>query len=402
MWAPLAIEHKPFRRAPGGRWWTARPRARQDGFTEDLSMLNRRAVLGSFAALGAAGAAQAAEPVPAGPGPRNLITDVPGLKVGQAQDAKVRTGVTVILPDAEAVCAVDVRGGGPATRETDVLRLENLVQTVDAIVLSGGSVYGLASADSVAAWLGARKRGFQMMPSATVPPSPIVPTACLYDLANGGDKAWGESPPYQGLALKALEAAGDRFALGSAGAGTGADSGGIKGGVGSASVVSADGMTVGAIVAVNSMGSAVAPGSKRFWAAPYEIGKEFGGLGPVDVKALPDDWAQALFRARARANTTIACVATDVVLNRAECQRIAIMAQDGMARALRPVHSPFDGDLVFAMSTGKREISGPIPRQFVVARLGALAADTLARAIARAVYEATAWPGDPVKAWRDL
>jgi D-aminopeptidase len=367
-------------------------------------MLNRRSVLGSFAAFGATGAAAAAEPTApsSGPGPRNLITDVPGLKVGQAAEPAARTGVTVILPDAAAVCAVDVRGGGPATRETDALKPENLVQTVDAIVLSGGSVYGLASGDAVAAVLGAKGRGFAMAPMPGVPPSPIVPTASLYDLANGGNKAWGEAPPYRALAAKALAAAGADIQLGTAGAGAGAGSGGIKGGIGSASAVSFDGFTVGAIVAVNSMGSAVAPDSKRFWAAPFEIGKEFGGLGPVDVHALPDDWMAALMKARARENTTIACVATDAVLTRVECQRIAIMAQDALPRALRPVHSPFDGDLVFALATGKKPIAGPMPREFVVARLGALAADTLARSIARGVYEATAWPGDKLKAWRDL
>lgn len=366
-------------------------------------MLDRRAVLASLAALGAASGAKAAEP-PAAPatGPRNLITDVPGLKVGQAEDAAVRTGVTVILPDQAAVCAVDARGGGPASRETDVLKPENLVQTADAIVLSGGSVYGLASGDAVAAVLGAKGRGFAMMAAPGVPPSPIVPTACLYDLANGGNKQWGESTPYRALAAKALAAVGDDFRLGTAGAGAGAHAGVIKGGTGSASAVTMDGFTVGAIVAVNSMGSPVAPGSKKFWAAPFEIGKEFGGLGPVDVHALPDDWMMALMQARARENTTIACVATDAVLSRVECQRIAIMAQDGLPRALRPIHTPFDGDLVFALATGKKPISGPMPREFVVARLGALAADTLARSIARGVYEATAWPGDKSKAWRDL
>jgi D-aminopeptidase len=366
-------------------------------------MFHRRLVLAALAAFGATAGAKAAGPPPAPvTGPRNLITDVEGLKVGQAEDAGARTGVTVILPDQAAVCAVDVRGGGPATRETDVLRPENLVQTVDAIVLSGGSVYGLASGDAVAAALGAKGRGFAMAPMPGVPPSPIVPTACLYDLANGGDKTWGEATPYRVLASKALASAAEDFRLGTAGAGAGAGSGGIKGGTGSASAVTADGFTVGALVAVNSMGSATAPGSKRFWAAPYEIGKEFGGLGPVDIHALPDDWMAALMKARARENTTIACVATDAVLTRVECQRIAIMAQDGLPRALRPVHSPFDGDLVFALSTGRKPISGPMPREFVVARLGALAADTLARSIARGVYEATAWPGDRIKAWRDL
>jgi D-aminopeptidase len=357
---------------------------------------------------GAAGAgravAQAAPAQTARTGPRNLITDVPGLKVGQADDAAVRTGVTVILPDKAAVCAVDVRGGGPATRETDALSPQNLVQEVDAIVLSGGSVYGLASGDGVAAWLGAHDRGFQGLPMPGVPRSPIVPTACLYDLPNGGKKTWGQEPPYRRLALRAVEAAGERFRLGTAGAGYGAGSGGLKGGIGSASVLTPDGVTVGAIVAVNSMGSVVAAGTKKFWAAPLEIGKEFGGLGSAGLTAAPDDWINVRPRAQARANTTIACVATDVALTRVEAQRVAIMAQDGLARAIRPIHAPFDGDVVFAISTGRQEApaAAAIARQFMVARIGALAADTLARAIARAVYEATTWPGSDMKAWRDL
>src|SRR5471032_2383168 len=193
----------------------------------------------------------------AGPGPLNLITDVPGLLVGQAMDAAARTGVTVILTDERAVCAVDVRGGGPGTRETDILAAETLVEAVDAVVLSGGSVYGLAAADGVAAWLGARGRGFGLVERPGVPKSPIVPAAILYDLANGGDKAWGLEPPYRVLGIAAVEAAGRRFALGSVGAGAGATAGALKGGLGSASVVSADGYSVGALAAVNSFGAVV-------------------------------------------------------------------------------------------------------------------------------------------------
>lgn len=174
-----------------------------------------------------------------GPGPRNLITDVPGLKVGQAQDVRVRTGVTVILPDARAVAACDVRGGAPGTRETDALAPENLVDAVDAVVLSGGSVYGLGAADGVVAWLGARGRGYGMV--AGVPKSPVAPAAILFDMANGGDKAWGEDPPHRALGKAAVAAADADFALGTAGAGFGAMAGGLKGGTGSASVVSADG-----------------------------------------------------------------------------------------------------------------------------------------------------------------
>jgi L-aminopeptidase/D-esterase-like protein len=336
-----------------------------------------------------------------GPGPLNLITDVAGLRVGQAEDTAVRSGVTVIFAEARAVCAVDVRGGAPGTRETDALAPENLVDEADAVVLSGGSVYGLAAADGVTAVLGAAAKGYRTQVIPGVPPAPIVPAAILYDLANGGDKGWGEAPPYRALGAAALRSAGRKFALGAAGAGYGAMAGRLKGGVGSASAVGELGFTVGAIVAVNSYGAVVAPGSRSFWAAPYEIGGEFGGLGPAGLAAPPDDWGLAKGVAFAgRVNTTIACVATDAALTPAEAKRLAIMAQDGLARAIRPAHTPFDGDVVFALATGKRPVAAP--RLGVVARLGALAADCLARAIARGVYEATAWPGTAVDCWRDL
>ena len=320
-------------------------------------------------------------------GPRNLITDVPGLKVGQATDERVRSGVTVILTDERAVCAIDVRGGAPGTRETDVLVAETLVEAVDAVVLSGGSVYGLAAADGVTAWLGARGRGYGMVVRPGVPRSPVVPAAILYDLANGGDKDWGVEPPYHAIGIRAVEAAGLEFQLGAAGAGTGAMAGALKGGVGSASVVTEDGFTVGAIAAVNSFGSVTIPGSRAFWAAPFELDGEFGGVPVGDARAAPDDWGLAKRNPAAGENTTIACVATDAILTPAQATRLAIMAQDGLARAIRPAHAPYDGDVVFALSTGRK----PLPAEsadFVLTRLGALAADTLARAIARGVYEA--------------
>jgi L-aminopeptidase/D-esterase-like protein len=332
-----------------------------------------------------------------GPGRRNLITDVPGLKVGQAEDVDVRTGVTVILPDERAVCACDVRGGAPGTRETDALAPENLVDAVDAVVLSGGSVYGLAAADGVVSWLGARGRGFGLVDG--IPKSPVVPAAILFDVANGGDKGWGETPPYRDLGRRAVEAAGLDVALGSAGAGCGAMAGGLKGGTGSASVVTEDGYTVGAIVAVNSWGSVIAPGGRTFWAAPFELDGEFGGLGAAGLTAGPDQWGSAKRPAETR-NTTIACVATDAALTPAQAKRLAVMAQDGFARAIRPVHAPFDGDVVFALSTGARPLVEPAA--YTLARLGALAADTLARAVARGVFEAKPWPDAYVPCWRDL
>ncbi len=332
-----------------------------------------------------------------GPGLRNLITDVPGLKVGQAQDVAVRTGVTVILPDERAVAACDVRGGAPGTRETDALAPENLVEAIDAVVLSGGSVYGLAAADGVVTWLGARGRGFGLVPG--IPKSPVVPGAILFDVANGGDKAWGETPPYRDLGRAAVAAAALDFDLGTAGAGYGAMAGGLKGGTGSASVVTIDGYTVGAVVGVNSWGSVIAPGGRTFWAAPFELDGEFGGLGPAGLAAGPDEWGSAKRPTETR-NTTIACVATDAILTPAQAKRFAVMAQDGLARAIRPIHAPFDGDVVFAISTGRRPL-GDQP-DYAIARLGALAADALARAVARGVYAASPWPGTEVPCWRDL
>jgi L-aminopeptidase/D-esterase-like protein len=332
-----------------------------------------------------------------GPGPRNLITDVPGLKVGQAHDLRARTGVTVILPDDRAAAGCDVRGGAPGTRETDALAPENLVDAVDAVVLAGGSVYGLAAADAVVAWLGARGRGYGLV--AGIPKSPVVPAAILFDMANGGDKAWGEDPPHRTLGRAAVAAAAPAFDLGTAGAGYGAMAGGLKGGIGSASAVTADGYVVGGIVAVNSWGSVVAPGGRSFWAAPFELGDEFGGLGAAGLQAGPDEWGLAKRPAEAR-NTTIACVATDAVLTPAQARRLAMMAQDGLARAIRPIHAPFDGDVVFALSTGRAPLADPA--DYTLARLGALAADTLARAVARGVFEAEPWPDAYVPCWRDL
>ncbi|HXL99712.1 MAG TPA: P1 family peptidase [Rhizomicrobium sp.] len=319
------------------------------------------------------------------PGRRNLITDVPGLKVGQAEDARVRSGVTVLLADAPATAAVDVRGGAPGTRDVEALDPLSAVERADAIVLSGGSAFGLDAPSGVQSWLRARGRGFSVAPG--LPPVPIVPGAIIFDLANGGDKDWGDVPPYRALGIQAAENAALDFALGNAGAGLGATAGAYKGGLGSASAVTDDGFTVGAIVAVNAVGSPVIPGSDAFWAYPFEQDGEFGGRLPRNFTGIDLDLPADMKGARQPgANTTIAIVATDADLTRIELKRIAIMAADGFARSLRPVHTPFDGDLVFALSTGKREISGVRLRE--VLRLGSLAADCLARAIARGVYEA--------------
>ena len=317
-------------------------------------------------------------------GARNLITDVAGLRVGQAEDHKVRTGVTVLLPDAPMAAAADVRGGAPGTRETAALDPTSLVDGIDAIVLSGGSAFGLDAPSGVQSALRALGRGYEMAPG--LPRVPVVAGAILFDLAGGGDKNWGEESPYRALGKQAAENAAESFALGNAGAGLGAVAGGYKGGLGSASAVSDDGLTVGALVAVNAVGSPVIPGTDLFWAHPYELDGEFGGrrgtVPPLDLD-LPPDMKPG---ARAGANTTIAIVAADADLSRIELKRIAIMAADGFARALRPVHTPFDGDLVYAVATARRPL--PQPRPHAVLKLGHMAADCLARAIARAIYEA--------------
>jgi len=320
-------------------------------------------------------------------GPLNLITDVPGLLIGNAHNADIRTGTTVVVPDQRAVCAVDVRGGGPGTRETDALAAENLVDAVDAVVLSGGSSYGLAAADGVVAALGAEGRGYGLVNGKGVPLSPVVPGAILYDLANGGDKNWGRTPPYRDLGISAFAALGQAFELGKTGAGYGARAGAVEGGLGSASIVTRDGYTVGAVVAVNSFGSVTIPGTDAFWAWPFEIGAEAGGVKPKGSIAFdPEDWGAAKANPNPRENTTIAIVATDAVLTPAQAKRVAIMAQDGFARAIRPVHAPFDGDVVFVLSTGRVPLAEP--SAFTLARLGSVAADTLSRAIMRGVYAA--------------
>ena len=346
----------------------------------------------------------------AGPGPNNDITDVPGVLVGQAVDEAARTGVTVVAPARPAIVAGDVRGGGPGTRETDLLAGAAMVSRADAIVLSGGSSYGLGAADGVAAALGAAGRGYQLIARDGAPPSPIVPAAILYDLANGGDKNWGERPPYFELGRQAFHNRRIRPVLGRAGAGIGAGSGDGPGGLGSASFVTADGIAVGAIVAVNSFGSVRMPGSDAFWAWPYEIDREFGGARPGPDWRMPDSLPDGLpgdtklaaasgSASGARANTTIGVVAVNAPLSPMDAERVAVMAQDGLARAIRPVHAPFDGDALFVLaldgaadSTAANSGASPAPvgaDPMTVTRIGSIAADVVARAIARGVYEAS-------------
>ncbi|MEM7121163.1 MAG: P1 family peptidase [Pseudomonadota bacterium] len=325
------------------------------------------------------------------PGSRNLITDVDGIKVGSAEDHDARSGVTVVLPDARTTCAVDVRGGAPGTRETEALDPTCLVDAVDAVVLSGGSAFGLDAASGVMSWLAQAGRGFEVG-GMTVP---IVPAAILFDLLNGGDKSWVAEPPYRALGHRAAQNACESFDLGNAGAGLGASAGTLKGGLGSASAVSNDGLQVAALVAVNCVGSAVIPDTGTLWAWPFEQQREMGGQKPPTF-----DGDLALAEAMPGLpgeNTTIGVVACNARLSKAQAERVAIMTHDGYARAIRPVHTPFDGDTVFSLATATW---GPdAVESDLVMRIGGLAADCMTRAVGRAIWHAESL-GD-LKSYRD-
>ncbi|MBS0547193.1 MAG: P1 family peptidase [Proteobacteria bacterium] len=335
------------------------------------------------------------------PGPRNLITDVDGILVGNAGDQRLRSGVSVVMCDPPSVASVDVRGGAPGTRETDLLDPACRVDRIDAICLSGGSAYGLSAADGVMRWMRERGRGVAIADIVV----PIVPSAILFDLLNGGDKNW-DWPPYPQLAYDACGGAAHDFALGNIGAGLGAKAGNLKGGLGSASAVDPEtGLQVGALVAVNARGYTTMGGQPQFWAWALEQDGEFGGLPPPsrglglgvphDRADLSHDPANAA-RSDPRANTTIAVVATNARLDKASAQRLAVMAQDGLARSIRPVHTPQDGDTVFAVATGRHDLDiDPL----ALAELGTLAADCLARAVARGVYNAATLGA--ARGWRD-
>jgi L-aminopeptidase/D-esterase-like protein len=323
----------------------------------------------------------------------NLLTDVPGLKVGNAQDETLASGTTAIVFDEPAVASADVRGGGPGSRETELLRPEQTVERVDAIVLSGGSAFGLDAPGGVMSWLREQGRGFRIG-AITVP---IAPGAILFDLLNGGNKDWGRHAPYRELGYAAAASAAHDFALGTAGAGYGATTVNLKGGLGSASARTRDGATVGAIVAVNAVGSVTIGNSAHFWAAPFEQGTEFGGRGVPSP--MPADAQAIRLKGGVGENTTIALVATDAALTKQQAYRLAVKAQDGLARSIYPVHTPLDGDTVFAASTGKRPLADPV---YAFAELGAIAANVLARAVARGIHEATALPfSAALPSWKD-
>src|SRR5438067_7839234 len=323
-------------------------------------------------------------------GPRNLITDVPGLLVGQAEDALAITGTTVVFCEKPAAASVDVRGGAPGSRETELLDPAALVERVDAIVLSGGSAFGLDAGSGVMEGFASIGRGFVVRDVRV----PIVPAAILFDLAFPGRQPWTGEPPYRALGRLALQRAAKDFALGNAGAGRGAKAGRLKGGIGSASLRLANGALVGALVAVNSWGSVVRPDCGRFWAAELALPSEIEAQPPIPATPFDPEDFSACAPSIAGANTTIAIVATDLPLDKAGCKRLAIMAQDGLAQAIRPAHTPFDGDTVFALSTG----SGPPAGPDQLALIGAAAASCLSRAILRAVIEAKPLGGHP--SWR--
>jgi L-aminopeptidase/D-esterase-like protein len=328
---------------------------------------------------------------------KNLLTDIPGVHVGHAHDATIATGVTAILFDSPAVASIDVRGGGPGTREEALLRAESTVEAIDGIALSGGSALGLDAAGGVQAWLAEQGRGLRIREAVI----PIVPGAICFDLLNGGNKAWGRFPPYRdlGYAAAAGAARGD-FALGSVGAGLGATTANFKGGLGSASARTESGVTVGALAVVNAVGSVTIGDGPWFWAAPFEQDSEFGGRG------LPPSFTADMLRGRLKGgpaltnaeNTTLVVVVTDAVLTKPQAKRLAMIAHTGMARAIYPVHATTDGDVVFAAATGKT----PVDPLFGLTELGMVAANTVARAVARGVHSATALPFlGALPAWGD-
>lgn len=324
---------------------------------------------------------------------RNLLTDVPGLTVGHAGDERLASGLTAVVFDRPTVASIAVHGGAPGVRDTALLEPDMTVEGVDALVLSGGSAFGLDGMGGAMAALSERGRGFAVGAVRV----PIVPGAVLFDLNNGGDKAWGRRPPYWDFGHAAVLAASAAFALGSVGAGLGATTADLKGGLGSASAETASRYRVGALAAVNALGQATVGDGPHFWAAPYERDAEFGALG---LPAFGPGGAPPLrTKGTAPENTTICVVATDAALTKAQCKRLAVVAQGGLALALRPAHAALDGDVVFAAATGTQ--ARPVTARDLT-EIGALAAETLARAVARGVYAAMALPFPGARpSWRD-
>jgi len=327
---------------------------------------------------------------------KNLLTDIAGVRVGHTHDTALASGVTAVVFDAPVVAAIDVRGGGPGVRDGAVLDLANTVERIDAIALSGGSAFGLEAGGGVQAWLAERGRGFEVRGAAI----PIVPGAIVFDLLNGGNKSWGRFPPYRDLGYAAAEAAGASFALGSVGAGMGATTANFKGGLGSASSVTAGGVHIAALAVVNAVGTVTVGDGPWFWAAPFEVDDEFGGQGlpPSFTRDMQAMRLKGGAAATAVENTTLAVVVTDAALTRPQAKRLAMIAQTGFARAIYPVHAPLDGDVVFVAATGEK----PVDPLIGLTELGMVAANAVARAIARGVYEAAALPfPGALPAWKD-
>ncbi len=323
---------------------------------------------------------------------KNLITDVAGVRVGHADDAKLGSGSTAIIFDEPAVASADIRGGGPGTRELDLLDPVATVDRIDGFAFSGGSAFGLEAGAGVQAWLAEQGRGFAVGPARI----PIVPGAILFDLLSGGDKNWGRFAPYRELGYAAAQAAGTDFKLGTVGAGYGATTQNLKGGIGSASAQSPSGHMVGALVAANAAGRVTIGDGPHFFAAAFERDREFGGRGFPKQDA---DAIELALKGDLRQNTTLALIATDAALTKAQAKRLAVKAGAGLAIAIHPVYTPLDGDAVFSAATGKKPLNDPVRD---LARLGALAAQCLARAVARGVHEATALPfPSALPAWRD-
>ena len=330
----------------------------------------------------------------------NLITDIDGVRVGSADDAKLASGVTVVLFDEPVVASIALNGGAPALRDVELLQPEMMVERVDAFVLSGGSAFGLDAAGGAMAFLASIGRGFRTRGSRGALVS-IAPSASLFDLSNGGDKAWGRRPPYWefGFAAAAEAETGPAdFELGTVGAGFGASTYNLKSGLGSASAVTSSGFKVGALVVPNSVGRATRGLTQHFWAAPYERAGEFGGrgFGPDEI----DDALSLRAKGDEPTSSDLAVVVTDARLTKAQMKRVAIMAQDGLALALRPAHAPGDNDAVFAATTGRASAT---PNLRDLTEIGMLAAECVARSVARGVYEATALDVEGAQpSWRDL
>jgi D-aminopeptidase len=273
---------------------------------------------------------------------KNLLTDIAGVRVGHAHDASIATGVTAIVFDKPAVASLDIRGGGPGTRDSALLDPVNTVDGIDGLALSGGSAFGIDAGGGVQAWLAEQGRGFRIA-NAVIP---IVPGAVVFDMLNGGDKNWGRFAPHRDLGYVAAAAASDNFALGSVGAGYGATTANFKGGLGSASATTAGGVSVAALAVVNAVGSVTVGNGPWFWSAPFEVDGEFGGYG-MPASFTPDMLAMRIKGAAAATaieNTTLVAVVTDAILTKAQAQRLAMLAQTGFARAIYPVHAPLDGD----------------------------------------------------------